>query len=158
MARGLMAKEKEGQTLQPTAVVHEVYIRLLAGSSPSWNSRAHFFGAAAQAMRRLLIDQARRKARLKRGGDRERVTLEEDALFCEPRPEALLALDAALTRLEDLDPKMAKVVNLRYYAGLTIQETAQALETSPSSVTRLWTAARAWLQKELTTAGHASAA
>ena len=149
MARGKMAGEKPGQTLQPTALVHETYLRLLGSEQPRWENRAHFFTAAAEAMRRILIDRARSKATAKHGGDRRRVELESSAGAEQPRIEMLLALDEALDRLEGLDDRMAKVVKLRYFAGLTVKETALALDLSPRSVNRHWAAARAWLHREM---------
>ena len=149
MARARMAGEGPGQTLQPTALVHEVYIRLLRGQEPRWENRAHFFTAAAEAMRRILIERARRKRRLKRGGGARHVQLETADGYLDPESENLLALDEALDRLEARDPRMAQVVKLRYFAGLTVSETAQALKSSPRTVDRLWSAARAWLHREL---------
>ena len=149
MARAQMAREKPGQTLQPTALVHEVFLRLFGKESPSWENRAHFFTAAAEAMRRILIERARKKTRLKRGGDRPREALESATGLTEPPPEEILAVDEALTRLESLDYRMAQVVKLRYFAGLTLEEAAGALGVSLSTTNRLWTAARAWLQTEL---------
>jgi RNA polymerase sigma factor (TIGR02999 family) len=149
MARARMAREKSGQTLQPTALVHEVYLQLLRDQEPRWENRAHFFTAAAEAMRRILIQRARSKSRLKRGGDLHRVELDSAARWHEPRADAFLALDQALNRLEARDPEMAGVVKLRYFAGLTIEETARILDTSPRSVNRQWAGARAWLNREL---------
>ena len=148
MARGLMGSENPNQTLQPTALVHEAYLRLLGGRQQSWQNRAHFYTVAATAMRNILIEEARRKASLKRGGDRLRVSLAEAEGVTEPTSHQLLALDQALTRLEKRDPTMAKVVQLRYFAGLTVEETAKALGVSSRSVNRQWTLARAWLGKE----------
>lgn len=150
LARARMAREPAGQTLQPTALVHEAYLRLVGDASPPWESRAQFFAAAAEAMRRILIERARRAGRQKRGGRPQRVTLEEGLLRAEPSPEEVLALDQALGRLEARDPAMARVVKLRTFAGLTVEETALALGTSPRTVKRLWTAGRAWLHRELT--------
>ncbi len=152
IARAFMAKEKPGQTLQPTALVHEAYIRLLGKDAPRWDNRAHFFTAAAEAMRRILIENARHKTALKRGGDQLRITLGDVADGESARFEELLALDEALQRLEERDAAMAQVVKLRYFAGLTVEETAKALDTSPRSVNRHWTAARAWLRRELSSA------
>ncbi|HVR29648.1 MAG TPA: sigma-70 family RNA polymerase sigma factor, partial [Thermoanaerobaculia bacterium] len=148
IARAVSARERPDHTLQPTAVVHEAYLRLVGGESPRWENRAHFFGAAAEAMRRILIDHARRKASLKRGGGRRRASL-TDLPEPDARLEDLLALDQALDRLEERDPAMAEVVKLRYFAGLSVEETAKALGTSPRSVSRAWTAARSWLRREL---------
>ena len=149
MAGAKMARERPGQTLQPTALVNEAFLRLFGKSNPTWENRGHFFGAAAEAMRRILIDRARKKSRLVRGGDRQRVDLESAAGRSEPPPLEVLAVDEALSRLEAIDERMAQVVKLRYYAGLTLEEIASALGTSLSTVNRLWTAARAWLQTEL---------
>ena len=148
MARGLMGSENPNQTLQPTAVVHEAYLRLLGGRQQSWQNRAHFYAVAATAMRNILIDEARRKATLKRGGDRIRVSFAEAEGAIEPTSHQLLALDEALDRLEKRDPTMAEVVHLRYFAGLTVEETAKALGVSSITVKRRWRRARAWLAKE----------
>ncbi len=149
LAQGRMAGEAP-QTLQPTALVHEAYLRLFGGVTPRFQNRAHFFTAAAEAMRRILIDRARERGRLKRGGDRLRVTLDEGAARYDARPEELLDIDRALEGLEARDAGMAKIVKLRYFAGLTLEETAEALGSSRSTVARSWRAARAWLQRELT--------
>ncbi len=149
VARSFMAREKPGQTLQTTALVHEAYLRLLGGEETNWKDRAHFFRAAAEAMRRILIERARAKARLKRGGEGQRVGFDENLAAVEPRAEEVLALDEALSRLEHQDPAMAQLVKLRYFAGLTVEETARALELSQRSVNRQWTAARAWLRVEM---------
>ncbi len=149
LARRQMARERPGQTLEPTALVHEVYLRLLGDDPTPWANRAHFFGAAAEAMRRILIERARRIRRLRHGGGRMRVTLDPEAPDLARSPERFLALDRALDSLEAQDPNMARVAKLRYFAGLTVHETAAALDTSARSVNRLWTAARAWLKREL---------
>jgi RNA polymerase sigma factor (TIGR02999 family) len=149
LARARMARLKPGQTLQPTALVHEVYLRLVGGQDQGWENRGHFFAAAAEAMRRIIIDRARRAARVKHGGDRVRITITGIRGGVEPRPEEILALDEALRRLETEDPRMAEVVKLRYFAGLTQEETAAAMNISRRSVNRLSTAARAWLAGEL---------
>lgn len=148
IARAMMARERSDHTLQPTAVVHEAYLRLLGDQSARWENRGHFFGTAAEAMRRILIDHARRRTSLKRGGDQRQVELGEVA-GADPRLEELLALDQALDRLEERDEAMAKVVKLRYFAGLSVDQTAQALGVSQRSVNRSWTAARSWLRREL---------
>jgi len=155
LARSRMAREKPGQTLTPTALVHEAYLRLVGHGDPSWQNRAHFFAAAAEAMRRILIERARRYSRDKHGGGQGRVTLDDRILGVAPESETLLALDEALSRLEEQDPDMAAVVKLHQFAGLSLAETAAALETSERTVSRRWTAARAWLQRELTRAGAA---
>ncbi|HEX9799906.1 MAG TPA: sigma-70 family RNA polymerase sigma factor [Thermoanaerobaculia bacterium] len=154
IARAYMARERANHTLQPTAVVHEAYLRLLAASAPRWQSRAHFFSAAAEAMRRILVDHARRKLSRKRGGDWRRVESREIA---EPDGELvdLLALDQALGRLEAHDANLARVVKLRYFAGLSVEDTARTLDQSPRTVNRSWTAARAWLRRELARDGRA---
>ena len=150
LARSYMAREGEGHTLQPTALVHEAYLRLIGPKAPAWENRGHFFGSAAEAMRRILIDHARRKTSLKRGGDQLRVELDTGIQDAEQvRLEELISVDEALERLEQLDPEMASVVKLRYFAGLTVDETAKALGLSPRSVNRHWTSARAWLGREL---------
>jgi len=151
MAHSRMASENPGQTLQPTALVHEVYLRLLHNQEPRWDNRAHFFTAAADAMRRILVERARRKSRLKRGGDRQRVELGSSDGSIDQRDETLLALDHALARLEEVDPAMARVVKLRYFAGLTVEEVARALGITERTVYRRWLAARTWLHRELAT-------
>jgi RNA polymerase sigma factor (TIGR02999 family) len=149
IARRLMAREKEGQTLQPTALVHEAYLRLIDETGLGWENRAHFFGAAAEAMRRILIDRARRKRRIRHGGEMERITLTDELPHADSNPEAVLLLDEALGRLERLDQEMARVVKLRYFAGLTVDEAAACLGISSRSVNRHWVGARAWLQREI---------
>lgn len=147
-----MAAERPDLTVQATALVHEAYIRLVDVAAPQhWNSRGHFFAAAAEAMRRILVESARRRSAQKRGGDRQRVTLEAIDVGTGEEAEKLLALDAALTRFAQLDPLKAKVVSLRYFGGLTIEEAAEALGISTASANRYWTYARAWLQTELST-------
>lgn len=149
LARARIARERPGQTLQATALVHEAYLRLL-GDDVSWDSRGHFFAAAAEAMRRILIEQARRKARIRHGGDQRRTgTPPEEIGIDGYDADDMLDLDEALTRLEALDETMASVVKLRYFAGLKVEETANALNLSPRAVNRHWTAARAWLTNEL---------
>lgn len=150
LARRLMAREPAGQTLQPTALVHEAYLRLLGDRSPGWEGRTHFFAAAAVAMRRILVERARKRRAAKHGGGRERVTLNERVVPSDPPAADLLALDEALGRLEALDERASRVVHLRYFAGLGIQETAAMLGISTATVTREWTYARAWLRREIT--------
>ena len=154
MARGQMARESGPQTLTATALVHEAWLRLSGGDE--WRSRRHFFGAAAEAMRRILIERARRVGRRKHGGDRMRVTLVEGLVGEDPEAEEILALDEALSRLEALVPEMAEVVKLHQFAGLSLEETAAALGTSERTVSRRWTAARAWLKRELSRGRSAS--
>jgi RNA polymerase sigma factor (TIGR02999 family) len=150
LAAQSLAREKPGQTLQPTALVHEAYLRLVdTNQAPHWNSRGHFFAAAAEAMRRILVEQARRKRRLKHGGDLRRVDLNENLLWTPALPDDLLSLDEALSRLEAHDPLAAKVVKLRYFSGLTMPQVAEALGTSLRNAERNWTYARTWLHREL---------
>lgn len=146
-----LAREPAGQTLQPTALVHEAYLRLLGGEQPEWNSRAHFFGAAALAMRRILVERARRKRRVKHGGEWKRVPLSVDEAAEEPESDALdiLALDEALRRMEREDQRMSQVVMLRFFAGLSLEDTARAMKISERTVKRCWRCARAWLYNEL---------
>ena len=148
LARSRMRRERH-QTLQPTALVHEAYLRLAGDQPAQWVNRGHFFAAAAEAMRRVLIDRARQRGRLKRGGEQESVELAEGLLRDEPRDVELLALDEALGRLERRDPTMAQVVKLRAFAGLGVEEVAEALALSPRTVDRAWQAGRAWLRREL---------
>jgi RNA polymerase sigma factor (TIGR02999 family) len=149
-----LALEPPGQTLEPTALVHEAYLRLVGSdprgsSAPAWDSRGHFFAAAAEAMRRILVDNVRRKRSLKRGGNRSRQDLEEvQPAALEPH-EDLLALDEALNKLAAQDPIKAQLVQLRYFAGLTVEETARALGISSTTAERYWTYARAWLHREI---------
>jgi RNA polymerase sigma factor (TIGR02999 family) len=155
LAVARLADEKTGQTLQATALVHEAYLRLVANEQP-FNSRGHFFAAAAaEAMRRILVDAARRKRSRKRGGGRDRVELGEEAVAA-PGPDLdLIALDEALSRLAEADPLKARLVELRYFAGLTGEQAAAALSLSPSAVDRLWVFTRAWLRRELGYGGEA---
>ena len=149
LARARMAGERDRGASQPTSLVHEAYLRLVGDSEYRFANRAHFFAAAAEAMRRIAIDRARERDSLKRGGGQRRVTLDEDVATSDPRPEELLALDAALQHLESRDKIMSDVVKLRYFAELTVEETAQALDLSPRTIKRHWAAARAWLYDEM---------
>jgi RNA polymerase sigma factor (TIGR02999 family) len=151
LATRRLSQEKPGQTLQATALVHEAYLRLLgpAGADQPWNSRGHFFAAAAEAMRRILVEQARRKQRARHGGDLQRVDLDDQLEFADQPDDRLIALDEALERLAAEEPEAAKVVALRYFAGLTIEETALALNVSVRTVNRHWAYARAWLYQQL---------
>jgi RNA polymerase sigma factor (TIGR02999 family) len=150
LAAQRLAHQQPGQTLQPTALVHEAYLRLVGdGQEPRWNGRGHFLAAAAEAMRHILVDNARRKRRAKHGGGRQRVPL-DDAVPAPPASaDDLLALDEALTRLAAEDPEAARVVQLRYFAGLSVEEAAEALGMSRAAAYRHWTFARAWLLEEL---------
>jgi RNA polymerase sigma factor (TIGR02999 family) len=149
LARALMARLPPGQTLQPTALVHEAYLRLVGDEDPGWAGRGHFFVAASRAMREILVDQARRKAALKRGGDLRRVPLEEGGAKETLDVSTVLALDDALERLERDDPRKVEVVHLRFFAGLSTAEIAAILQVSEATVKREWRYVRAWLQKEL---------
>ncbi len=151
LARYRMRKEQPGQTLNPTALVHEAYIRLVADEAINWDGRSHFFAAAAEAMRRILIESARRRNSLKRGGEMNQKELNEeaDAVIYFDEIDELLDLDAALTKLAVVEPELAKLVELRYFAGLTVEDTAQALGVSARTVKRNWAFARAWLGREL---------
>ena len=149
LARSLMAKAPPGNTLQPTALVHQAYLRIVDNQDPGWNSRGHFFAAAARAMRRILVEQARRKAAVKHGGGQRRVDSDDTDLRIEPPSEDVLALDEALERLSQLDERKARVVELRYLVGLDIAETAQVLGVSEPTVERDWRFARAFLYDQL---------
>ena len=148
LAAALTHQLRPGQTLQATALVHEAYLRLVGDHDPGWEGRRHFFGAAAQAMRQILVDQARRKASAKRGG-RRRVELTEGLALIEPPADDLLALDEALGALEGHDAQAARLVKLRYFAGLTHQEAAEALGIGRGAADRLWALARAWLYRRI---------
>jgi RNA polymerase sigma factor (TIGR02999 family) len=155
LAAQRLAQEQPGQTLQPTALVHEAYLRLV-GNQPSvarqaveWNSRGHFFAAAAEAMRRILVEQARKRARLKRGGDRRRLALDALQLSVPEADDELLALDEALTEFACKHPDKAALVQLRYFAGLTVDQAARSLGIAPSTADRHWTFARAWLYRRI---------
>jgi RNA polymerase sigma factor (TIGR02999 family) len=146
-----MAHERPGQTLQATALVHEAYVRLVdVDKAQHWNSRGHFFAAAAEAMRRILVENARRKQRVKHGGGRQRIDLDEACPVVRPPSDDLLALDEALTRLAAPDPVRAELVKLRFFAGLTMPEAAEALGLSLATAERHWTFVRVWLYAELT--------
>jgi RNA polymerase sigma factor (TIGR02999 family) len=150
LAAQKLGHEKPGQTLEPTALVHEAYLRLVGDEEePVWDSRGHFFAAAAEAMRRILVENARHKGSRKRGGDRERVELDVDRLAAPELREDLVALDEALNHLAAADSEAARLVELRYFAGLTLAEAANVLAISPRTVDRLWAYARAWLHKAL---------
>ena len=150
LARARLKKVPPGQTLQPTALVHEAYLRVVGREDPGWDGRGHFFAAAAQAMRDILVEYARRKMAKKRGGDRQRVATEQAEPTFEPPSEDVLAIDEAVKRLERDDPRKGQIVNLRYFARLTTAETAEALGVSVGTIEREWRYIRAWLQRELT--------
>ena len=156
LAAAKLAHEQPGQTLQATALVHEAYLKLvgspLQDSTPQWNSRGHFFAAAGEAMRRILIMSARRRCAEKRGGGLQRIELDPALLPAADRDERLLALDEALSRLEQQHPEQARLVKLRFFAGLTIAEAAAAMEISDTTADRHWAYARAWIQREMAAA------
>ena len=146
-----LRKERPGHTLQTTALVNEAYLKLIDRRDVSWENRTHFFAVAAQAMRRILVDHARTKHRLKRGGDNVKISLEKAATLGTPEEKGvdLIALDEALSRLAKRDKQQARIVELKFFGDLTIAETAEALGVSTATVKRDWNAARAWLQREL---------
>jgi RNA polymerase sigma factor (TIGR02999 family) len=156
LAAQKLAQEKPGQTLQATALVHDAYLRLVGkGDEQPWNSRGHFFAAAAEAMRRILVENARRKRRPKHGGDRQRIDLDEALSVVEAPSDDLLALDEALSRLEATDPLAAKLVKLRFFTGLSMPQAAEALGLPLRSAERNWTYAKAWLHRALSQAHEA---
>ena len=149
LGQALMRHQPVGHTLQATALVHEAYAKVVGTTDPGWDGRAHFFGAAAQAMREILVDQARRRGALKRGGDQHRQDLPDDVPVIQSPIEDVLALDEVLKKLEGQDQRKGQIVMLRFFAGLNMQEIADTLETSKSSIEREWRYIRAWLVKEL---------
>jgi RNA polymerase sigma factor (TIGR02999 family) len=149
LAAHKMAGEAAGHTLQPTALVHEAWLRLVASHQRSWENRAHFFGAAAEAMRRILVDHARRKHSLKRGGGAQREELHDSVLVLAAPPDELLAVHEALDNLARTDPTAAELVKLRYFVGMTMEEAALALGLSKRTAEDLWTYARVWLHREI---------
>ncbi len=156
LAAAWMARLAPGHTLQPTALVHEAYARLVGSADAHWESRRHFFFAAARAMQHILVEHARKRMALKRGGGARQVDLADCELSVDAPPEEILALDKALDKLKDTNPRMHTVVMLRYFAGLPVQETAQALGVNDSTVARDWRVARAWLFREIAGEGGAS--
>lgn len=149
LAAWRLANEKPGQTLQATALVHEAYLRLVGKDDPQWNGRRHFFGAAAEAMRRILVENARRKKRLKHGGHLERVNADDVDLPAPMPDDELLAMDEALDRLAEVDPRAAELVKLCFFVGLTQEQAAKHLDVSIATVERTWSFARAWLFREI---------
>jgi RNA polymerase sigma factor (TIGR02999 family) len=146
MAARKLAQEPPGQTLQATALVHEAYVRLVdSDSEQKWQHRGHFFAAAAEAMRRILVEKARRKQRVKHGGEHQRVEVDDEQLVCSIPSDQLLALDEALERFGQEEPEKAQLVKLRFFAGLSIEEAAEAMGISRATASRHWTYARAWL-------------
>jgi RNA polymerase sigma factor (TIGR02999 family) len=157
LASAQMAREKPGQTLDTTALVHEAYLRLVGCETDRlWSGRGHFLAAAAEAMRRILIERARRKKRQRHGGGRRRIDLDELELAAEAAADELLALDEALKQLASEEPEVAQLVKLRYFVGLSIEETAKALGLSVRTANRHWSFARAWLYQQLREAGDAN--
>jgi RNA polymerase sigma-70 factor (ECF subfamily) len=149
LAGGYMRRERSDHTLQATALVHEAYLKLVEQRSVDWQSRAHFFGIAAQVMRRILVDHARGHLRDKRGGGQRAVPLDEALVFAPEQSLELVKMDEALERLTKLDPRQGKIVELRFFGGLTVEETAEMLGISPKTVKRDWSMAKAWLHGEL---------
>jgi RNA polymerase sigma factor (TIGR02999 family) len=149
LAGSYMRRERVDHTLQATALVNEAYLKLIEQRAVNWQSRAHFFGVAAQLMRRILIDYARGHTREKRGGEQKKVSLDEVFLFSEQQSDELLAVDDSLNLLAKMDPRQARVVELRFFAGLSVEEAAEALGVSPKTVKRDWSVAKAWLYADL---------
>lgn len=149
LAAARLSQEAPGHTLQPTALVHEAYLRLLGDQDPGWDNRRHFFAAAAESMRRILVDRARRKSAEKHGGRLQRVDLDEHWAVDDDQPDRLVALDDALVELEKHDPNAAQIVKLRFFAGLNHQDAAAAMQISRRSADRLWALAKAWLYRQL---------
>jgi RNA polymerase sigma factor (TIGR02999 family) len=152
LAAQKLSQERPGQTLQATALVHEAYIRLVGAEAPNWEGRTHFFAAAAESMRRILIENARRKQRRKHGGDHRRVDLDNADIATEGPSTDLIALDEALTKLAEEDRVVADLVEMRYFAGLTLGQAASILGVSRRTADRYWAYARAWLYQEITNA------
>ena len=150
LAHNFLYRERPGHTLQTTALVHEAYLKLIDQNDARWQNRAHFFAIAAQAMRRILIDRARKHAAAKRGGPQEKLSLDEVADIALEPDINLLKLDEALNELAKIDPRQSRIVELRYFGGLTIEETAEVISVSSATVKREWMMARAWLHQELT--------
>jgi RNA polymerase sigma factor (TIGR02999 family) len=152
IAARYMRSERPGHTLQATALVNEAWLQLAGGTGVAWQNRTHFFAVAAQLMRRILVDYARQKKAAKREGGRQRIELSDTLVFSDDRLDEILFVDAALTRLAEWDPRQSKVVELRFFSGLTEEETAEILGVSPRTVKRDWRMARAWLHGELSRA------
>jgi len=149
MAKRCMAGQPQGHTLQTTALIHEAYLKLVGQEGKRWQNRAHFFGVAAQAMRHILVDYARNRHAAKRGGEARIVSLDEAALVTKDQASDMVALDDALNRLAELAPRQSRVVELRFFGGMSVEETAEVLKVSPETVTRDWRMAKAWLMREL---------
>jgi len=157
IARRHMAAERPGHVLQPTALINEAYLRLAASKDIQWQGRAHFFAVATQAMRRILVDHARERARVKRGGGAFRISLSDADHLALPRRTDVVALDDALNALEKFDQRKSKVIELRFFGGLSLQETADVLQVSVATIRRDWSLARAWLYRELGDGGRRDA-
>src|SRR6266849_6939763 len=149
LASFYLQSERVDHTLQTTALVHEAYLRLVDQKQVEWSNRSHFFGVAAQMMRRILVDHARKHASLKRGGSFARISLEQAAVFSRERPRELIVVDELLTRLASLDPQGSRIVELRFFAGLSLEETAEVMGLSIARVRREWSATKAWLTREM---------
>jgi len=149
LAASYMRREREDHTLQATALAHEAYLKLIDQRSVNWQSRAHFFGVSAQLMRRILVDHARGHTRQKRGGEHQKVSLDEAFVFAERQADELLAVDESLDLLAKIDPRQARVVELRFFGGLSVEEAADVLGVSPKTVKREWSVAKAWLAADL---------
>lgn len=154
LAHHYMRRERPGHTLQTTALVNEAYMRLADYKKMRWQSRAHFFAVAAQVMRRILVEQARSKNFAKRGGGAEKISLDETAVVSAGRSAEVIAVDDALTELESWDPRKARIVELRFFGGLSIEETAEVMKISPTTVQREWRSAKAWLYKAISEGGQ----
>lgn len=154
LAHRYMGRERIGHTLQTSGLVNEAYLRLIDQSQVHWQNRAHFFGIAAQMMRRILVDYARSRGYAKRGGDARQVSLDQAALVSEERAADVVALDDALKGLAEMDLRKSQIVELRFFGGLSIEETAEVLAVSPGTVMRDWTLAKAWLRREMTAEGN----
>lgn len=148
-ASGYLRRERAGHTLQTTALINEAYIRLINQKNPQWENRAHFFAIAAKIMRQILVDHARTRGRAKRGGSAVRVSLSEATALIKDPDINILEIDEALKRLEALDPHQSRIVELRFFSGLTVEETAAVLDISPATVKREWSVAKAWLHREI---------
>jgi RNA polymerase sigma factor (TIGR02999 family) len=151
VAQGYMVRERPNHTLQATALVNEAYVRMVDSNGVDWKDRAHFFAVCARMMRRILVDRARARGFQKRGAGQPAISLEESLVVGAERPEDLVALDDALTRLAAVDPRKSRVVELRFFSGLGVEETAAVLNVSPETVMRDWKMAKAWLHRELST-------
>jgi RNA polymerase sigma factor (TIGR02999 family) len=150
LASSYLRGERVDHTLQTTALVHEAYLRLVDQRQVEWSNRNHFFGVAAQMMRRILVDHARKRISLKRGGSLARISLERAAVFSRERPGELIVVDELLTRLASIDPQGSRIVELRFFAGLSLEETAEVTGLSTAKVRREWSATKAWLTREMT--------